>query len=724
MTQRPPPLPSTQQPPSPLQALQSPAPQSLNGLDARARYEQLRSLADSVPLMMGYHEAGELRCTYANQPYAQAFGFDAASVLGLNIPQVLGEELAQHVQPFIAQALRSGERCSCEQELALADGRRLWTELAFAPQRDSGGRVLGLFVLISDLTRHHSAERAMIESEERLAKFMQASVEGILFHHDGRIADANPAICELLGQSLHQLLGRRVLDLIAPEQRSRVAHVAASGKEVTYETALMHRDGGRLPVEFIERSGLQQGRPMRMTIVRDVRDRHATQARLHYLAHHDPLTGLPNRAAFLAQLEHLMVAARAAGTQLALLFIDLDHFERVNDSVGHTAGDALLKTVARRIGDQVRSTDRLARFGGDEFMVLLPGVRDPADVIHVANKLLTAVSAPLSIEGRPISVTPSLGIALYPRDGGTPDVLIKHADAAMHVAKSRGRATYAIFEPRVATAAYANLVLEGQLGHAIEHEEFALLFQPQVRCSDGEPVGVEALIRWQHPERGLLSPDEFIGLAEQHRLIVPIGAWVLREAARCARHWHQQGLDLTVAVNLSTLQFQAPGFVDSIDALLRDTGLPSGWLELELTERMLMDDVPAVRERLQQLRELGVRLSVDDFGTGYSSLAHLKELPIDKMKIDRSFVRELPQQRQATAIARAIIQLASGLGLGVVAEGVETEAQQRFLTETGCDQLQGLGISAPLSAAHLENWVRARRAPLRGTPQLNGHPAG
>jgi EAL domain-containing protein (putative c-di-GMP-specific phosphodiesterase class I) len=268
----------------------------------------------------------------------------------------------------------------------------------------------------------------------------------------------------------------------------------------------------------------------------------------------------------------------------------------------------------------------------------------------------------------------------------------------------------------VATSAYANLVLEGQLGHAIEHGEFALLFQPQVRTRDGMPVGVEALIRWQHPERGLLAPDEFIALAEQHRLIVPIGAWVLREAARCARHWHQHGLDLTVAVNLSTLQFQAPGFVDSIDRLLKETGLPTGWLELELTERMLMDDVPAVRERLLQLRALGVKLSVDDFGTGYSSLAHLKELPIDKMKIDRSFVRELPGQRQATAIARAIIQLASGLGLGVVAEGVETDAQRRFLAEAGCEQLQGLGISPPLTAPHLESWVRSRRSALDSSP--------
>ncbi|MCK6425228.1 MAG: EAL domain-containing protein [Burkholderiaceae bacterium] len=686
-------------------------------LQERAEHARLRSLADHVPLMLGFHEAGTLRCSYANEPYAHAFGFDVMAILGRSLPQVLGEELAQQVQPFVAQALRSGQRCSCEQEVELADGRRLWSELSFAPQHDAQGRVQGLFVLLGDLTRHRAAERAMIESEERLAKFMQASVEGILFHRDGRIADANPSICELLGQTLHELLGRRLLDLVAPEQRSRVAHVMAAGKDATYETALMHRDGSRLPVEFIERSSLQHGLLMRMTIVRDVRDRHATQARLHYLAHHDALTGLPNRAAFLAQLEHLMVAARAAGTQLALLFIDLDHFERVNDSVGHTAGDALLKTVARRIGEQVRSTDRTARFGGDEFMLLLPGVRDPADVIHVANKLLTAVSAPLAIEGRPISVTPSMGIALYPRDGETPDMLIKHADAAMHVAKARGRATYAIFEPQVATSAYANLVLEGQLGHAIEHGEFALRFQPQVRTCDGEPVGVEALIRWQHPERGLLAPDEFIALAEQHRLIVPIGAWVLQEAARCARHWHRHGLDLTVAVNLSTLQFQAPGFVESIGQLLEDSDLPAGWLELELTERMLMDDVPAVRERLHRLRALGVRLSVDDFGTGYSSLAHLKELPIDKMKIDRSFVRELPGQRQACAIARTIIQLADGLGLGVVAEGVETEAQQRFLAEAGCGQLQGLGISAPLGATQLETWVRERRAALRAAPQ-------
>ena len=260
-------------------------------------------LPDSWPLMAAYHDGETLVCRAASA--------------------------AEQVQPFIAQALRSAEPCSCEQDLPQADSRRWALEFTFVPQRTDGQRPQGLHVLLTDLTRHRTAERALLESEERLAKFMQASVEGIFFHQDGRVADANPALCELLGHTLHDLIGRNALDLVAPEQRSRVLHVGAAGKELTYETALLHRSGDRIPVEFIERNSLQQGRPMRMTIVRDLRDRHAAQARLHYLAHHDPLTGLPNRAAFLAQLEHLMVTARASGTQLALLFIDLDHFQRV-----------------------------------------------------------------------------------------------------------------------------------------------------------------------------------------------------------------------------------------------------------------------------------------------------------------------------------------------------------------------------------------------------------
>ncbi|PXW95792.1 PAS domain S-box-containing protein/diguanylate cyclase (GGDEF)-like protein [Sphaerotilus hippei] len=666
--------------------------------------DTLRQLVDSGPLWLAAYDQS-LVCVYANDTPGQP------ARPGRSITEVMGDAWTRRHAGRLREALAGRRQPAQEEALRLPDGRQLQVEIGCMPCPSLAGGGPGLFLTLHDLTRHHELERALVESEERLARFMQASMEGILFHRDGLIADANPALCELLGHTLHELLGRPWLELVAPEQRQRVHHLLGGGEDTTLETTFLHQDGSRLPVELIDRSTLQDGQPGRMAIVRDVRDRHAAQARLHYLAHHDALTGLPNHPAFMGQLEHLMVTARAAQTQLALLFIDLDHFKRVNDSVGHTAGDTLLKVVAHRIGAQLRSSDRVARFGGDEFMVLLPGLRERGDVLRVADKLLASIAEPFSIEGGPISVTASLGAAIFPQDGDRPELLIQHADAAMHVAKAQGRAGVALFEQEVAQVAYDNLVLEGQLGQAIEQNEFTLLFQPQLRTSDQQIVGVEALIRWHHPERGLLAPDEFIALAEQHRLIVPIGQWVLAEATRCAQRWHAQGRAMTVAVNLSTLQFQAPGFVESIERLLRDAGLPTGWLELELTERMLMDDVPTVRERLHQLRALGVKLSVDDFGTGYSSLGHLKDLPIDKMKIDRSFVHELPQDRQSCAIARAIIELARGLGLTAVAEGVETGAQRAFLEAHGCHQLQGMGISPPLTAERLEAWLQQRAHP-------------
>jgi diguanylate cyclase (GGDEF)-like protein len=448
------------------------------------------------------------------------------------------------------------------------------------------------------------------------------------------------------------------------------------------------------------------GETMRMTVIRDLRDRHAALARIHHLAHHDALTGLPNRMAFMEQLDHAMGAARAVEGALALLFIDLDHFKRVNDSLGHLAGDALLQTVARRITDLLRSADVVARFGGDEFMVLLSGNPSRDTVADVARKLLGAIEAPLVAEGRPISVTPSIGIAMFPGDGATPAELIKHADTAMYLAKARGRATLQFFDAALARDAYAALVMEGQLAQALERGEFVLHFQPQVRADDGALVGAEALVRWQHPERGLLLPDEFIPVAEQQRLMLPLGRWVLREAARVAKGWRDAGIgELPVAVNLSTLQFQAPDFVSGVGDVLRETGLPGHLLELELTERMLMEDWQLVRHKLHQLKALGIRLSVDDFGTGHSSLGHLKELPIDKMKIDRSFVTDLPGRRDSAAIVRAIIQMGRSLGITVIAEGVETEAQREFLAFESCDELQGDAVSPPLSGVAFATWV-------------------
>jgi diguanylate cyclase (GGDEF)-like protein len=425
----------------------------------------------------------------------------------------------------------------------------------------------------------------------------------------------------------------------------------------------------------------------------------AQRAHIHHLAHHDPLTDLLNRHAFMERLTEQMAGHRAREAHCALLFIDLDHFKRVNDSLGHVAGDLLLQTLAQRLVRQLRSSDVVARFGGDEFVALLPGALPQAQVEEVAAKLLAALAEPVLLEGRPISVTPSVGIALYPQHAGNAADLVKHADAAMYEAKRQGRATHRCYDPLFSERALAALELETQLTAAIAQQQFVLHYQPQVRASDGALVGCEALIRWQHPTRGLVEPDRFIPLAEEQRLIVPIGHWVLCEATQAARRWRDAGRELPVSVNLSLLQLREPHFVEGLKAALADAGLPGRLLEVEITERMLMDDLDAVRATLGELRAIGVRVAIDDFGTGYSSLGTLNQLPIDRIKIDRSFVRGLPEHVGHAAIARAIVMLAASLGLEVIAEGVETEAQRDFLLGLGCQQLQGLLFGAPTEGA-------------------------
>jgi diguanylate cyclase (GGDEF)-like protein len=432
-----------------------------------------------------------------------------------------------------------------------------------------------------------------------------------------------------------------------------------------------------------------------MTIVRDLRAAEAARARIHHLAHHDPLTGLLNRNAFMERLDALMDGSRSGDQQGALLFVDLDHFKRVNDSLGHIAGDALLQTLAQRLVALLRGSDVVARFGGDEFMVLLPGALPLADVQEVAHKVVVAMTAPVVLDGRAISVTPSVGIALFPQHAATPADLVRNADVAMYEAKRQGRATHRVYDPELSRRALDALELETQLTRAVERGEFVLHYQPQVRDGDGAITGCEALVRWRHPTRGLVDPRQFIALAEEQRLILPIGSWVLGEALRAVRRWRDAGHVLPVSINVSSLQLRDDGFVDSVASALRANGVAGHLLEVEITEGVLMEDVDAVRRTLWQLKQLGVRIAIDDFGTGYSSLGHLSQLPIDRIKIDRSFVQGLPGDAGHAAIARAIVMLAASLGRDVIAEGVETEAQRDFLVGLGCRQFQGLLFGAP-----------------------------
>lgn len=673
---------------------------------------QFHLLTNSLPVLIALYDASNMRCQFANKQYAQAFGWTEASVLGHTFAEVIGPEAAQQIQPYVDQMLGAAVPVEYERKVPASEGSgERWIEVNLLPHLDAQGKVVAAFVLISDITKYRLAERAQHESEEHLAKFMHATMEGIVFHREGVITDVNPPLCELMGYGMQEMLGHQIWEFLPAEIVPRVKQVLSAGGETRYEGAFVHKDGRHVPVEFIVRSMVFNGELLRMAIVRDIRDRVEAQARIHYLAHHDDLTGLPNRLAFMEHLEKSCATAHAKQQKLAMLFIDLDNFKRVNDSLGHLEGDALLCAVAQRLTGTLRSTDMVARFGGDEFVVLLQPVQGTEQVDVVARKLLIDIERPLQAGGRSLSVTPSIGIAMFPDHGITPEQLIQRSDMAMYQSKARGRATYQFFDMSTAATAYDDLVLESQLAHAIAKREFVLHFQPQLNMADGSLAGAEALIRWQHPTRGLLTPEAFIGVAEQHRLMLPIGEWVLREAARCVKRWHESGLaSVPVAVNLSSMQFRLDGFADSVAKILREEDVQGSWLELELTERMLMDDLPLMQQTLNELRALGLHISVDDFGTGYTLLSHLTQLPIDKLKIDRQFVEALPDDQGALAIARAIVHMARGLGFTVIAEGVQNQAQQDLLFSWGCQQVQGMAIGGPMPESEFEAWVARRPA--------------
>jgi diguanylate cyclase (GGDEF)-like protein/PAS domain S-box-containing protein len=674
---------------------------------------RFKLLADYLPAWIALYDSKTQICLFANRGYAEAFGLTEQSILGRTFGEIIGPDAEARIQPAVDKVLSERVAVTYELELPAADGTPRWIEVHLIPQLGEDGEPVASCVLINDITKHRLAERAVRESEARLDKFMRATVEGILFHKDGITTDVNPPCCELVGYTLEEMIGRHVLSFIADDERHKVKEVMRQGREVRYETAVVHKDGMRIPVEFIVRTLERDGEKLRMTIVRDIRDRLDSEARIQHLAHHDSLTGLLNRASFMDRMALLLKHAERKGEMLALLFIDLDNFKRVNDSLGHLEGDQVLTTVSERLVGALRGSDLVGRFGGDEFVVLLTDLTSRADIIVVLEALLSVVEVPVKADGRALSVTPSIGVAVYPEDGRQADELIQHADTAMYRAKARGRATYQFFESALAETAYADLVLEAELAQGLTRNEFELFFQPQVEATTGQLSGAEALLRWRHPQRGLLAPDSFIFVAERHRLMLALGEWVMREAAATARRWREQGLTtghgpMRIAVNLSRMQFHLDGFAETVKRVLAESGAKGQWLELELTERMLIDDIEHAPATLAQMRALGLTVSVDDFGTGYTSLAHLTELPLDKLKIDQSFVARLPDDVGAQAITRAIVQMAVGLGLTVTAEGVRSAAQWQLLASWGCQQLQGELVGSPMPAAEFEAWVRAR----------------
>ncbi|MHC4263403.1 MAG: putative bifunctional diguanylate cyclase/phosphodiesterase [Planctomycetota bacterium] len=429
-----------------------------------------------------------------------------------------------------------------------------------------------------------------------------------------------------------------------------------------------------------------------------------------HLAHHDTLTDLPNRQAFRARLRQEIANARRHGRQLAVMFLDLDRFKHINDTLGHAIGDQLLQEIGRRLSACIRETDLAARRGGDEFNVILSDIRRGQDAARVARKIQAALALPVRLDGAEFFSTASIGISVFPADGRDIETLVKHADIAMYEAKEAGGGTHRFFLPNMNERALERLELEQSLRLAIERDEFVLHYQPQIDVASGRIKGVEALVRWQHPDLGLIYPDEFIPVAEETGLIDALGAWVLTEACRQAVAWREAGTSLdSVAVNFSARQFQRQSSADVVRRALERSGLPPEALELEITESTIMQDAGVALETLTELRGLGVQVAIDDFGTGYSSLAYLKRFPITKLKIDKTFIRTLLIDPKDAAIAQAIVGMAHNLGMRACAEGVETLKQLDFLRETGCDDVQGYAYCRPRPAEELAPFLSGRR---------------
>ncbi|HAF55144.1 MAG TPA: diguanylate cyclase, partial [Thauera sp.] len=521
---------------------------------------------------------------------------------------------------------------------------------------------------------------------------------------------------------LHLLLGvdgdrlaslEDLMEAVSPASRPALAKALETSAQHPGRIMLDCKTGTLPPrtLQFRIESEWQAGELKRLRgIAQDVSSAREAEAKIQYLARYDTLTGLHNRSAWQEQARIALCSAARHQDKFAILFLDLDNFKTVNDSLGHPAGDRMLAMAASRLSRCVRDEDLLARLGGDEFVALLSRLSNMEEAALVADRMLAALVEPMNIDGHELHLSASVGIALYPNDGAEVDTLLKHADTAMYGAKEAGRNTYRFFIPEMNARATERLLMEADLRRAVERNELVLHYQPQIEAADGQPYGCEALVRWIHPQRGMVPPDQFIPLAEETGLIAPIGEWVLREACRQQVRWRAAGLpSLIVAVNISALQFRKRDFVPMVARLLAETGADPSCIELEITESALMEPSAELSERLQDLVDLGLTLALDDFGTGYSSLSYLKRLPIARLKIDRSFVDDLPGNAEDAAVTAAALSLARDLDMQVVAEGVETTAQRQFLAERGCHAMQGYLFSRPLTVDAFTDWIRANR---------------
>lgn len=555
------------------------------------------------------------------------------------------------------------------------------------------------------------------QGERVLLRAMVEQVQDYLYVKDlqSRFVIVNPAVAADMGRAPEDIVGKTDFDFhpieLAVKFHRDEQRIIGSGEPmIDIEEFVLTPTGQR---KWLSSSKVplrdKTGRVIGIVgVARDITDRKRAEEKIHFMAHHDALSGLANRLRLMDRLSEALLRAQRNGSRVVVIFIDLDNFKDVNDSLGHKAGDKVLKTVAKRMAKCVRATDTVARFGGDEFVIVLNDAPEQLDPAHVVRKVREQISEPILADGQLLHVSCSIGVTAYPDDGTDAETLLANADAAMYSAKERGRDRVQAYAREMTVAVEEKRRLQDDMRAALDGNQFALVYQPQVDVESGQMLAVEALARWNHPDLGLIEPDRFIPIAEESGLIVRLGEWVLREACRQCKAWHETGLAaVRVCVNASARQFREKTWVSCVRETLRETGLEPRYLELELTESMLMRDVSQTVATMQELRAIGVGLTIDDFGTGYSCLSALKNFPVTRLKLDGSFVSNLPHDEDDASIAATVISLGRRLKMDVVAEGVETQDQLNFLRAHHCREAQGYLFSRPLEAHAFEDMIRA-----------------
>lgn len=625
----------------------------------------------------------------------------------ISYEEVIAQDYRAYVREEIANAVARNTWFEIEYQIQHANGHTIWVSERGYPIFDEYGQVQALEGYIQDISDRKHVEESLKKAEARYRSIFENAIEGIFQSTlDGHYLVANPALAGIYGyessEELIQALNNIQHQLyVLPTRRDEfVNEIASKGKVQNFQSQIYRKDksiiwiseNARLVYDKDNQPIYYEG------TVEDITDLKNHAVEIEYQATHDHLTGLPNRYILNDRLQQSINFAHRYQSMLAVVFVDLDQFKLINDSMGHSVGDQLLVSVSQLISSNVREIDTVVRLGGDEFVILIPNVHSKEDIEHSLSRMLDNLSKPLTINNFNFNITCSMGISVYPNDGSDPDTLLKNADSAMFKAKHAGRNNFQFFTPELNDILTDRFNLEYKLRHAVERDEFILHYQPKYNLTTGDICGAEALIRWQPSDEALIYPLTFIQIAEETGLIVRIGQWVLETACRKAKQLHTiTGKHLPIAVNVSPKQFRQPNFVEIVQQTLVHTGLTPSSLELEITENIMIEDMPKFIDTLHQLKQIGVRLSLDDFGTGYSSFSYLKDFPIDQLKIDRSFISAIEQDNANMAILKAIIFLGQSLGLRVVAEGVETQFQHDFLSSVGCDEVQGYYLSKPLA---------------------------